>query len=189
MKLQTELIAINFGKQLQGDMYDMVQEWAVEYDLSIEDATNDCYKYMTWSLSEVNNNWQSHFDIMFSSIFGRLVDAPDVMFDVTHLNGFKMPTLFFQSKYVKDRLTGKKHSITNELVEKFGYDFQEEFGLEFLSFERVEMKPDLSISLSKNDHRSPPKNSLVYFISNKPHFFNGKKFLPIIVDFKNPHLH
>lgn len=78
------MIAIHFGKQLAGSMYDEVQEWAIECEMSIEDATNDCYKYMTWSLSEVNNNWQSHFDIMFSNIYEILVNAPVITFSITN---------------------------------------------------------------------------------------------------------
>lgn len=180
MKHKKELIALHFGKQLMGGMYEMVQDWAIKYDLSIEDATNSCYKYMVWSLSDVNNNWQSHFDIMFASIFKRLVNAPDVIFDVTDLNNFKTPTLLLQSNYVTEKFTGSKHLITNEIISSFGEAFKEEFGLEFLGFERIQVENSFSVSPIKNDHRSRPPNSVIYLISDKPHYYDGKNFLPIM---------
>lgn len=180
MKHKKELIALHFGKQLMGDMYEMVQDWAIKYDLSIEDATNSCYKYMVWSLSEVNNNWQSHFDIMFSDIYKCLVAAPDVIFDVTDLNSFKTPTLLLQSKYVTERFTGNQHLITNESVSSFGDAFEKEFGLEFLGFESIQVENSLSVSPIKNDYRSRPRNSVIYLISDKPHYYDGKRFLPVM---------
>lgn len=180
MNHKKELIALHFGKQLMGDMYEMVQEWAIKYDLSIEDATNSCYKYMVWSLSEVNNNWQSHFDIMFGNIFKRLVNAPDVTFDVTDFNDFKTSTLFLRSNYVTERFTGKQHLITNQSISSFGDAFEEEFGLEFLGYERIQVKDSLSVSPIKNDYRSRPRNSVIYLISDKPHYYDGKNFLPIL---------
>ena len=180
MKHKKELIALHFGKQLIGDMCEMVEDWAIKYDISIESATNDCYKYMVWCLSEVNNNWQSHFDIMFSAIFKCLVNAPDVIFDVTDLANFKTPTLLVQSNYVTERFTGKQHLITNENISSFGEAFEEEFGLEFLGYERVQVENSLSVSPIKNDHRSRPPNSVIYLISEKPHYYDGKNFLPIM---------
>lgn len=174
------MITLHFGKQLAGSMYEMVQEWAVEYDLSIEDATNDCYKYMTWSLSEVNNNWQSHFDIMFSNIYKCLVIAPDVIFDVIDLDGLKTPTLLLKSSYVTERYSGVKHLITLPVMKAFGDDFQEEFGLEFLGFARLKTKVNYANTPIKIDHRSRPCNSVIYMISERPHYFDGKKFLPIM---------
>lgn len=185
MKHQTELIALHFGKQLLGDMCEMVEDWAIKYDLSIESATNECYQYMVWSLSETNNNWQSHFDIMFGSIFKRLVNAPEVIFDVTDLANFKTPTLLVQSNYVTERFTGKQHLITDENISSFGAAFEEEFGLEFLGYERVQAESSLLVSPTKTDHRSRPLNSVVYFISDKPHYYDGKKFLPVI---RNPEI-
>jgi hypothetical protein len=174
------MIAIHFGKQLAGSMYDEVQSWALEYDLSIEDATNRCYKYMTWSLSEVNNNCQSHFDIMFSNIYKCLVNAPDVIFDVTDLNGFKTPTLLLKSNYVAERYTERQHHIGIEVINTFGQAFQEDFGLEYLGFELNFNKENVSANPVLNDYRSRPRNSVIYLISNKPHYYDGKRFLPII---------
>jgi hypothetical protein len=176
------MIAIHFGKQIAGSMCDEVQEWAITYDLSIEDATNDCYKYMTWSLSEVNNNWQSHFDIMFSSIFNCLVNAPEMIFEITDCDGLKTPTLLVKSNYVIERHTGVKRLITTQVTKAFGEDFQAEFGLEFLGFERLKTKSRAANTKMMVDHRSRPRNSVVYFISNKPYFYDGKRFLPVIAD-------
>lgn len=176
------MISIHFGKQLASSMYDEVQEWAITYDLSIEDATIDCYKYMTWSLSEVNNNWQSHFDIMFSSIFNCLVNAPEVMFEISDCDGLKTPTLLLKSHYVVERESGVKRLITSQVIKAFGEDFQEEFGLEFLGFERLKTKSIAVNTTLMIDHRSRPRNSVVYFISDKPFFYDGKRFLPVIAD-------
>jgi hypothetical protein len=173
-------IALNFGKQFPGAMCDEIQEWAIKYDLSIEDATINCYKYMTWSLVDVNNNWQSHFDIMFSNIYKCLVVAPDVIFDATDLNGFKTPTLLLKSNYVTERYTKVKHHIGADIINTFGQAFQDEFGLEYLGFELSCKKQHLSTNLTKNDHRSRPRNSVIYLISDKPHYYDGKRFLPII---------
>jgi hypothetical protein len=99
---------------------------------------------------------------------------------ITDCNGFKTPTLLLHSTRLKERFTDKKHLITNELLKEFGEDFEEEFGLEFLGFEHMKNKLGLSIGPIKNDHRSRPHNSVIYLISNKPHFFDGKRFLPVI---------
>lgn len=176
------MIAIHFGKQLPGSMYDEVQEWAIKYDLSIEDATNDYYKYMAWSLSEVNNNWQSHFDIMLSDIYKRLVNSPTISFDALDLNGLKTPTLFFHSNYVTEKHTDTMRLITRKDIDSFGTAFESEFGLEYLGFERSPKKQPPSVNRMKNDHRSRPRNSVIYLISNKPHYYDGKKFLPIMTD-------
>lgn len=173
------MFALHFGKQLAGSMYDEVQAWAITYDLSIEDATNDCYQYMTWSLSDVDNNWQSHFDIMFSSIFNCLVNAPEVLCDITNYDGLKTPTLLFKCNYVVERYSGVKRLITSQVMKAFGEDFQEEFGLEFLGFERLKTK-QINTQIMV-DHRSRPRNSVIYFISDKPYFYDGKRFLPAMV--------
>ena len=176
------MISMHFGKQLAGSMYDEVQDWAIECDMSIEDATNDCYKYMTWSLSEVNNNWQSHFDIMFSNIYESLVNAPVVTFSITDCDGLKTPTLLLHSNYLKERCTSKRHLISDEILKTFGEDFEYQFGLEFLGFEHSKNKSDLSISPTKNDHRSRPRNSVIYLINKKPHYYDGKRFLPVVAE-------
>lgn len=174
------MIAIHFGKQLVGSMYDEVHEWALEYDLSIEDATTECYKYMTWSLSEVNNNWQSHFDIMFSSIFKCLVVSPDVVFDISASDGLETPTLLLKSNYVTERYTGLKHLITTKVMDEFGEGFEKEFGLEYLGSERCCNKKASLADPIKNDYRSRPQNSVVYLINNNPHYYDGKRFFPVI---------
>jgi len=171
------MIALHFGKQLAGSMYDEVQEWAIEYEMSIEDATNDCYKYMIWGLSEVNNNWQSHFDIMFSSIFDCLVNAPDMMYEITVCDGLKTPTLLFKNNYATERYSGVNRLITPQVIKEFGEDFQEEFGLEFLGFECLKTKSTAVNTRLMVDHRSRPHNSVVYLIGNKPHYYNGKNFM------------
>jgi hypothetical protein len=173
------MIAIHFGKQLPGSMYDEVQQWAIEYEMSIEDATNDCYKFMIWGLSEVNNNWQSHFDIMFSSIFSCLVNAPEMMYETTDCDGLKTPTLLFKSNYVIERHSGVKRLITSQVMKEFGEDFQEEFGLEFLGFERLKTGSKVANTTMMVDHRSRPYNSVVYLIGNKPHYYNGRNFMPV----------
>jgi hypothetical protein len=174
------MIAIHFGKQLAGSMFDEVQEWAIECEMSIEDATSDCYKYMMWSLSEVNNNWQSHFDIMFSDILKCLVQAPVISYSVTNYEGLKTPTLIVHGNYLNERYTGKKHLINNELIHKFGEAFEFEFGLEYLGFEHIHHKVGLSIAPFKNDRRSRPRNSVIYLIGEKPHYYDGKRFFPIV---------
>ena len=174
------MIALHFGKQFAGHMYEEVQEWAITHGLSIEDATNDCYRYMTWSLSEVNNNWQSHFDIMFSNIYECLVYAPDVIFDVTDFFGFKAPTLLLKSNYVTERYAERQHHIGIDVIDAFGQAFQQDFGLEYLGFELASNKKVISVGSILNDYRSRPNNSVTYLIGNKPHYYNGKRFLPII---------
>ncbi len=176
------MIAIYFGKQLAGSMYDEVQEWAIECEMSIEDATNDCYKYMTWSLSEVNNNWQSHFDIMFSNIYEILVNAPAITFSITNQDGLKTPTLLLHSNYLNERNAEKRHLISADVIKMFGEDFEYQFGLEFLGFQYIKCKKFLSISPTKNDHRSRPRNSVIYVIDKKPHYYDGKRFLPIVAE-------
>lgn len=177
MKHQRELITLYFGKQLAGCMYDEVQEWAITYDLSIEDATNDCYKYMTWSLSEVNNNWQSHFDIMFSSIFKCLVFAPDIGFEVFHTRGLKTPTLLLKEGYVTERYTRVKHLITTQVMNAFGKAFEKDFGLEYLGFEPSFNKKASPTSSIGNGYRSRPRNSVLYLINGINHFYDGRKFI------------
>lgn len=179
------MIAIYFGKQLPGSMCDEVQEWAIEYEMSIEDATNDCYKYMIWGLSEANNNWQSHFDIMFSSIFNCLVNAPDVMYEIADCGGLKTPTLLLKNNYATERYSGVKRLITPKVMKAFGEDFQEEFGLEFLGFESLKNKSTVAKIRLMVDHRSRPRNSVIYLIGNKPHYYNGKNFMPLISNFSS----
>lgn len=174
------MIAIHFGKQLSGSMFNTVQNWAIEYDLSIEDATSDCYKYMTWSLSEVNNNCQSHFDIMFSDIYRSLVFAPDIICATTALDRLKTPTLLLKSNYVVERYTKRDHHIGIDAINAFGQAFQEDFGLEYLGFELNFNKENVSVSPILNDYRSRPRNSVIYLISNKPHYYDGKQFLPAL---------
>ena len=65
-------------------------------------------------------------------------------------------------------------------MKAFGDDFQEEFGLEFLDFALLKTKVNYANTPIKIDYRSRPRNSVVYFIGEKPHFYDGKRFLPVI---------
>jgi hypothetical protein len=99
--------------------------------------------------------------------------GPEITFG-THGINVKLPMLVLKGDWALHEPTGRRLPITNKMINRFGQMFSEEFEVEYLGFERIGPSSDLT---AQGSFTSPMDT--VYIIGDSPHYFDGKKFLPI----------
>jgi hypothetical protein len=83
--------------------------------------------------------------------------------------------LVFKGDWALHEPTGRRLPITSKMLNRFGEMFSEEFEVEYLGFERI---GPISAPIEQESFTS--SMDTVYIIGDRPHYYDGKKFLPIV---------
>ncbi len=153
---------------------DDIEAVAINWEISHEAALIKCFEVLVNSLGSHDSGGSTYFDLLMCDCFQKRMSGPEITFG-THGSNAKLPMLVFKGDWALHEPTGRRLPITSKMLNRFGEMFSEEFEVEYLGFERI--KPS-SAPIKQESFISPMDT--VYIIGDKPHYYDGKKFLPII---------
>jgi len=126
-------IAIYFGEPLTPELISAIDDWAVENDCTIKTAMLDSFKRLIDLLSKPKVD-VNYFDITFTMLAELQVLAPKVSFD-THVKDKEvLPMLWVSDLNLTHANTKKLVPISNDLIKKFGREFESHFGYKYVDY-------------------------------------------------------
>jgi hypothetical protein len=155
---------------------DDIDEVAINWGISHEAALIKCFEVLTNSLGTHNTGGSTYFDLLMCDCFQKRMTGPGITFG-THGSNVKLPMLVFKGDWALHEPTGRRLTITNQMLDRFGEMFSEEFEVEYLGFKRIGSSSNLA---NQESFISP--TDTVYIIGDRPHYYDGKRFLPIVSD-------
>jgi hypothetical protein len=159
--------------KLNSLLYDDIEAVAINWEINHEAAINKCFEVLVNSLGSHNSGGSTYFDLLMCDCFRKRMAGPEIKFGV-HGDGIKLPMMIFKDDWALHEPTGRRLSLTNKLLNQFGGMFSEDFDVEYLGFERIGRSSD---PIKQSSLISPM--DMIYLLNNKPHIFDGTKFLPV----------
>jgi hypothetical protein len=155
---------------------DDIDTVAINWEISHDAALIKCFEVLVNSLGRHNSGGSTYFDLLMCDCFQKRMTGPEITFG-THGSKVKLPMLVFKEDWALHEPTGRKLPITSKMLNRFGQMFSEEFEIEYLGFEKI----GLSSTPTKEVSFIGPMD-MIYLLNNRPHVFDGKKFLPVMTD-------
>jgi hypothetical protein len=155
---------------------DDIEAVAINWEISHEAALIKCFEVLVNSLGSHDSGGSTYFDLLMCDCFQKRMAGPEITFG-THGSNAKLPMLVFKGDWALHEPTGRRLPITSKMLNRFGEMFSEEFEVEYLGFERIGPS---SAPIKQESFISPMDT--VYIIGDKPHYYDGKRFLPIVSD-------
>ena len=169
------MINLYFDKpKVNSLLSDDIETVAINWEISHEAALIKCFEVLVNSLGSHNSGGSTYFDLLMCDCFQKRMTGPEITFG-THGSNAKLPMLVFKGDWALHEPTGRRLPITSKMLNRFGEMFSEEFELEYLGFERIG-----SSSASIEQESFINSMDTVYIIGDMPHYYDGKKFLPIM---------
>lgn len=130
-------IYLYFGASTCKRLDDDVEEYAINYGCSIEKAHCDWFNLVMHRLLETKDeDGRSKLDDFFGWTDERFWMSPKLEYTTHLLNDKEYPLVVFESEYATHQFESDTLYINDDLVSTFGKEIQNDFGIEFLRFER-----------------------------------------------------
>jgi hypothetical protein len=173
--MSKKMINLYFDKPKVNSLlaYD-IEVVAINWEISHEAALIKCFEVLVNSLGRHNSGGSTYFDLLMCDCFQKRMTGPEITFG-THGSNAKLPMLVFKGDWALHEPTGRRLPITSKMLNRFGEMFSEEFEVEYLGFERIGSS---SAPIEQESFINPMDT--VYIIGDKPHYYDGKRFLPIV---------
>ena len=179
MMHQNGKILLYFDKPLVNSLLsDDIDEVAINWGISQESALIKCFEVLVNSLGTHNNGGSTFFDLLMCDCFHKRMAGPEIKFG-THGDGIRLPMMIFKDDWALHEPTGRRLPLTNKMLNQFGEMFSEEFEIEYLGFDRIGAS---SSTIQEESFINPM--DMVYLLDDKPHIYDGKRFLPIMTKSK-----
>ncbi len=164
------------GPNVNSLLSDDIEAVAINWEISHEAALIKCFEVLVNSLGSHNSGGSTYFDLLMCDCFQKRMTGPEITFG-THGGNAELPMLVFNGDWALHEPTGRRFLIASKMLNRFGEMFSEEFEVEYLGFERIS---PISAPIKQESFISPMDT--VYIIGDKPHYYDGKRFLPITPD-------
>jgi hypothetical protein len=173
--MSKKMINLYFDKpKVSSLLSEDIETVAINWEISHEAALIKCFEVLVSSLGSHNSGGSTYFDLLMCDCFQKRMTGPEITFG-THGSNAKLPMLVFKGDWALHEPTGRRLPITSKMLNRFGEMFSEEFEVEYLGFERI---GPISAPIEQESFTS--SMDTVYIIGDRPHYYDGKKFLPIV---------
>ncbi len=130
-------IYLYFGASVSKTLDDDVEQYAINYECSIEKAHCDWFNLVISGLLEVKDkDNRSKLDDFFGWHNQRFWLSPKLTYNTHLINGKRYPLLIFNNEYASHQFSDDTLYIDDELIYSLGNEIQSDFGVEFLRFDR-----------------------------------------------------
>ena len=129
-------ITVYMGALIDEGAIDVVEAWAINWDISFAAATKEWARYNLNYYSKKNEEGRAYFDYLWGSNIGLKVYSPPIRSEFYDVKGQKYLKIIITKDYVKECGTDNKHKISNEMMEYFGKEISIDLGIEYLRYER-----------------------------------------------------
>jgi hypothetical protein len=174
MRHQKGKILLYFDKpKVNSFLADDIEAVAINWEISHGAALSKCFDVLVNLLGSHNSGGSTYFDLLMCDCFRKRMTGPEIKFG-THGDCIGLPMMIFKDDWALHEPTGRRLPLTNKLLNQFGEMFSEDFDVEYLGFERI----GSSSALIMQESFINPID-MIYLLDNKPHVFDGTKFLPV----------
>ena len=130
-------IAMYFGHALLGNpRHEEIEARAIEWGCSIEFAILEDFDWLFTRTFKVHED-SSTFNLLFTIVANRSVQAPLVEVKYGKDNTSSIPTLLFSDDFLIDVESEKEVKITNAMLNQLGSEIEGYYGYEFIDFKRL----------------------------------------------------
>jgi hypothetical protein len=159
-------IEIYFGHPQDEKHWDGVENCSYNQDINIETAVIRGFKSVNSVLIRQNEQNDNYFELVVMSLTGQLYKFPKITTGVYKERGFVFPKLVINGDILKNKKTGNRIFLCDELIESIGKDFDNDFDYEYFGFKRFGKATLL-------------KSEVIYKLRNKPHIYHKGKFIEV----------
>ena len=137
MLKKSQKLHLYYGSSICPKTDDDIEHHAICYGYSIEKANCDWFKQVLTILSnQKDGDGRNNFDDFFGWHDKRFWMCPKLDFSTHKISGKDYPELIFTSDHAHHQFERDTLYIDDSLVERFAKELQNDFGIEFLRFER-----------------------------------------------------
>ena len=130
-------IAMYFGHSVLGNpRHEEIEARAIEWGCSIEFAILEDFDWLFTRTFKVHED-SSIFNLLFTIVANRPVQAPLVEVKYGKDNTTSIPTLLFSDDFLIDVESEKEVKITDGMLNQLGLEIEGYYGYEFLDFKRL----------------------------------------------------
>ena len=130
-------IYLYFGASISQTLDDDIEQYALNYECSIERAHCDWFNLVISRLLEVKDkDNRSKLDDFFGWHNQRFWLSPKLIYSTHQINNRQYPLLIFNGEYASHQFIDDTLYIDDELIYSFGNEIQSDFGIEFIRFDR-----------------------------------------------------
>lgn len=129
-------IEIRFGSLIAPKFEEILNKRAIDWNCSFEFTFLESFQYLMEDTLLKRKEKANYFDLVFLMLSEKSVRAPRAKFDSYIANGFKLPMIVLSSDQLTLVDTKEKIYIDDELLERFGKEFEEHFEYEYVGFLR-----------------------------------------------------
>ena len=130
-------IAMYFGHAVLGNpRHEEIEARAIEWGCSIEFAILEDFDWLFTRTFKVHED-SSIFNLLFTIVANRPVQAPLVEVKYGKDNTTSIPTLLFSDDFLIDVESEKEVKITDGMLNQLGLEIEGYYGYEFLDFKRL----------------------------------------------------
>lgn len=126
------MINLYFGNSCDDWANEIVELYAINYDVSIQRALFMLVDNMVMVTSEKRDDGFSLIDDSFSMGYELFVYAPKILVKKYSCNGHLYPMMTVSKDYVIHKASGDRLPITDKVLTIFGRDFEGNYGVEYL---------------------------------------------------------
>jgi hypothetical protein len=129
-------IEIRFGNLVPSEFEEILNKRAIDWNCSFEFTFLESFRYLMENTLLKQKKGENYFDLAFLILSERRVRAPRANFDNYIANGFKLPMIVLSGDTLSLVDSKEKIYIDDELLERFGKEFEEHFEYEYVGFLR-----------------------------------------------------
>ncbi|MBT8604897.1 hypothetical protein G6677_00215 [Polynucleobacter paneuropaeus] len=130
------IVNLYFGRPYGDWAKEMVEEFAINHNLSTENAIFTVVQELLRAFSD-RSDGHSFLDDRFSWTYERPVAAPKITTKQETINGIKYSVMVILENFVVHKSTGDCLPLTDKAITIFGENFEESFGIEYLGYKRT----------------------------------------------------
>lgn len=129
-------IEVRFGGLVAPRFEEILNKRAIDWNCSFEFTFLESFQYLMECTLLKRRERENYFDLVFLMLSERYVRAPRAKYDSYIENGFKLPMIVLSSDQLTVVGTKEKIYINDELLERFGKEFEDHFDYEYVGFVR-----------------------------------------------------
>jgi hypothetical protein len=131
-------ISFLFGEISDDDTYEMVEMFAINHNISFDNAKFGYFYFMTEEFGVAKNSAENFYQALFREMTQRKVLLPKFYHGTYKVNEKAYHKIILTNNFAVDIKTNEKLFFTNPyLINNFGGNLGENIGFEYLKFEGV----------------------------------------------------
>ena len=157
-------IELHFGGPTTTDEEISVENYAYNWDVSIETAVIRQFRFWINHLSsKKNNDDDTFFELLLFIGINQMLRLPKITAGTYRHRGFVLPKMIIHGDCGFDKETSQSIFLNDSYINLIGGNFEDEIAYEYYEYQR-------------SGPVTAPKGQTIYLLGDKPHIFDAGNF-------------